>query len=98
MKNNNAPHILNTASNLLGLCFIIVAYFKTLGYSGGSVTDKIVGIAAASFAISSFYSFMSMKSRTEKKMDQRELIADISFFVGLSILMIVILGNVFRIF
>ncbi len=98
MKENTSPHILNTSANLLGLCFIIITYLKNIGYSGGTITDKVVGIAAVFFAFSSFYSFLSMKSQTDKKMERRELVADISFFAGLSILLVVIIGNVFRIF
>ena len=98
MNKNNAPHILNTSANLLGLCFIIITYLKTLGYSSGTITDEVVGLAAIFFTVSSFYSFLSMKSKTEKRMERREFIADISFFIGLSIIVIVIIGNIFRIF
>ncbi len=98
VENRDTPHILNTSSNLLGLCFIVITYLRTMGYPSGSYTDRIVGLAAIFFTVSSFFSFLSMKSSTERKIVHREIIADASFFLGMATLMVIVFGNVFRIF
>ena len=97
MKTSDAPHILNTSANLLGLCFIILTSLRALGHAS-TISESITGIAAVFFAVSCWYSFMSMKSKTDKKIERRELVADISFFIGLTIIMVIIIGNVFRVF
>jgi hypothetical protein len=98
MHNDNTPHILNTSSNLLGLCFIIITYLRALGYSKQTMTDEIVGIAAVVFALSCLFSFLSMKNKELEKIERYEMIADISFFIGITIILIVIISNVFSIF
>ena len=98
MKTSDAPHILNTSANLLGLCFIILTSLRALGRTGGTISESATGVAAVFFAVSCWYSFMSMKSKTDKKIERREMFADVAFFIGLSIIMIIIIGNVFRVF
>jgi hypothetical protein len=52
MEGKNTPHILNTASNLLGLCFIIITLLKTSSAHQNTFVDELVAIEAFIFCLS----------------------------------------------
>jgi hypothetical protein len=88
MENENSersPHILNTSSNLLGLCFIVLTSLKVLKLSETTVIDGFTAIATFFFMFSSILSFLSI--RTKKKIGETyENIADVIFLSGLGFL------------
>jgi len=86
-KNDNSPHILNTSSNLLGLCFIVLTSLKVLKLKGATVIDELTAIAILFFMTSSIFSFLSMRS-TNSLSTRYEKIADIIFLSGLFFLFI----------
>ncbi|MFA5986766.1 MAG: hypothetical protein WC819_05465 [Parcubacteria group bacterium] len=90
-RNTTSPHILNTATNMLGLCFFIVAYLRTAQFAEKTYFDEITGLAAIIFAFSCFFSFFSLKKQKIKEGVRSELIADILFFIGISIIVFVVL-------
>jgi hypothetical protein len=86
-KNNNAPHILNTSSNLLGLCFIVLTSIKILKLREATIIDELTVVALFFFMASSLLSFLSM--RNSHPISYRlEKVADIVFLGGLSLLFI----------
>ncbi|MFB0495344.1 hypothetical protein ABID99_001581 [Mucilaginibacter sp. OAE612] len=44
-RNDKSPHILNAASNLLGLCFVVLTSLKFLKMSDRTYIDETVTIA-----------------------------------------------------
>jgi hypothetical protein len=84
---DKSPHILNTSSNLLGICFLLLTSLKVLGKSQQTVIDDITFIAIILFMLSCLLSFLSMRKPT-KQSKNLEKIADYIFLTGLSVLFI----------
>lgn len=85
---NKSPHILNASSNLLGFTFLVLSSIKGFGLPQAGAIDEVVVFLVVSFAMSCFFSFLSMRSKSERSMAMYEQIADYIFFFGLSILLI----------
>jgi hypothetical protein len=86
-RNGNSQHILNTSSNLLGFCFIVLTSLKVLKLQETTIIDEITAIAILLFMTSSILSFLSMRS--SKKFSVRyENFADIIFLLGLILLFV----------
>ena len=81
-KKNTSPHILNTASNLLGICFIVLTSLKLLKMQGDTLVDEFTTGAMILFMISCILSFLSIKGNG-KSSDVYENIAEILFLIGL---------------
>ena len=79
MSNNH--HILNAASNLLGIALIIITGISVTGQLGRSIADEIAWAAALCFSLSCLLSYLSM--RNEQRTARYELWADRIFLAGL---------------
>ena len=88
-KRDSQAHILNAASNLLWICFVLITGLKVAGVSHGTYLDEIVIFAAVLFVSSCLLSYASI--RTEKRTGRLERLADICFLVGLICLSIAVL-------
>jgi len=58
---DKSPHILNAASNLLGICFIVLTSLKLLDKSDKTVIDDVTIIAIVFFMASCIFSFLSIR-------------------------------------
>ena len=87
MENRKSAHILNTSSNLLGLCFIVLTSLKVLKLKQTSMIDEFTAIATVSFMASSVLSFLSIRSNSRLS-EKYENIADYVFMTGLFVLFI----------
>ncbi len=78
-----SKHILPTASNLLGICFIILNFIKIwkVGRVEAIIIDKLVGLAMGLFLTACILSYASMRSR--KRSEVHEKGADFIFLIGL---------------
>jgi len=94
-KKNVSSHILPTAANLLGLCFLILN-LKKLWKAGKivEIVDKADGIAILIFLAASVLSYASMRS--SKREVLYEKIADIVFIAGLLLLSLIAVITVFE--
>ena len=81
-RKNTSPHILNTSSNLLGICFIVLTSLRLLKVQAETLIDEFTAAAMILFMISSILSFLAIRSRTLVG-DRLENIAEISFLIGL---------------
>ncbi|GEP89051.1 hypothetical protein SAMN05660909_04525 [Chitinophaga terrae (ex Kim and Jung 2007)] len=90
-NHNKSPHILNTSTNLLGFCLIILTSIKVTGFSAATLIDDFTGIAAILLMASCLLSFLSMRSRRENFSARLELIADYTFLVALVCISITII-------
>ncbi len=83
-KKNISNHILPTASNLLGLCFVILSYIRLSRISHETVLDELVLILMVFLLASSLFSYASIRAKTRN--DLYEKIADIIFLIALVLL------------
>jgi hypothetical protein len=84
---DKSPHILNTSSNLLGICFLLLTSLKVLGKSQQTAIDDITFVAIVLFMLSCLLSFLSMRKHTRQS-KSLENIADYIFLTGLSVLFV----------
>ena len=78
-----SPHILNTSSNLLGFCLIVLTSIKVSRSGSATIIDDITGIAAILLVISCLLSFLSMRTKNEIRSEKLESAADIVFLIAL---------------
>lgn len=86
-QSEKSPHILNTSSNLLGICFLVLTSLKVLGKSQQTVIDDTTFIAIILFMLSCLLSFLSMRKQT-KQSKTLENAADYIFLTGLFVLFV----------
>lgn len=87
MRNDNAPHILNTSANLLGICFLILTSIQVIYVNEKTIIDTIVSFTIFLFMLSCLFSFLSMRKKAASGA-KFELIADYIFLGGLFALFI----------
>ena len=75
------PHILNAASNLLGIAFVIIAGLNVTRLTGRTLADEVAWGAAVLLSASCLLSYLAI--RAEPKGARAEAWADIAFLLGL---------------
>ena len=85
--NEKSPHILNASSNLLGICFIVLASLKVLNKSEKTMVDEVTVCAIILFMISCILSFLSIR-KNSRQSELFEKIADFFFLGGLLLLFV----------
>jgi len=95
-RKDNSPHILNSSSTLLGLCFIVLTSLKVTSRTEKSIIDELTAVASVMFMTSSILSFLSMRSIKTPKI-QYEKNADYIFLAGLLFLFITTMLLIFNI-
>ena len=83
MANNKSEHILNTSSNLLGFCLVVLTSLKISKYSAVSIIDELTGIGTIFLIVSSILSFLSIRSNKENISVRYEKIAENIFIIAL---------------
>ncbi len=83
MANITSQHILGTSANLLGFCLFIITSLHISNKSESTLIDEFTSIIALMLAVSTIFSFISI--RTEKKVleNRLELFADYLFIISL---------------
>ncbi len=81
------PNILNAASNLLGICFILITGLK-LSKSNGSWADETAWCAAILLLVSCGLSYFAIRQDSDTGWHVRW--ADRSFLAGLALLFIAV--------
>ena len=89
MKNKKLPHILNTSSNLLGFCLVVLTSLKISRYNEQTLIDEITGVIAILLTVSSVLSFLAIRSKNDQFREQYEIIADIVFLIALILISII---------
>lgn len=98
MAAEKSPHILNSSSNLLGFCLVVLTSIKISKFSTATAIDEITGLSAIVLMISCILSFLSIRSKSELKSEKLERVADVFFLIGLISLAITILLVSFNLF
>lgn len=86
---SKAPHVLNASTNLVGFSFILLTSLKFFKFTGNDIVGELVAITVVSFILSCTFSFFSLRSKSPKRSDQYETIADYIFLIALMLLLIV---------
>jgi hypothetical protein len=98
MINTKSQHILNTSSNLLGFCLIVLTSLKISKLSEVSKIDELTGVACILLITSCLLSFLSIRSLRPKLNARYETFADYIFIVALLLVFIVTFMIAFLIF
>ena len=86
---NKSQHILNTSSNLLGFCLIVLTSLKISKLSEVSKIDEITGVACILLISSCLFSFLSIRTFKERLSTRYEKIADNIFIGGLLLVFVI---------
>lgn len=91
MANSTSQHILSSSANLLGFCLFVITtmHFSKMGYD--SLIDEFTSVVALLLAVSSFFSFLSIKTKNEKRELLLENVADILFLLSIIGIVFIIL-------
>ncbi|MCF3112185.1 hypothetical protein LL912_25580 [Niabella sp. CC-SYL272] len=96
-QDQKSPHILNAASNLTGICFILITSLRIFSNKGErTVMDEAAAVAILFFMTSCILSFLSMRSSGSKS-NKLESYADYVFLTGLGLLFVITLLFVFNV-
>ncbi|MFT3980197.1 MAG: hypothetical protein QM687_06975 [Ferruginibacter sp.] len=88
MDNQKSPHILNAASNLLGICFILLTSFKVFKLGAGTLYDEFIVVSILLFMSSCILSFLAIRN-SMKPNSRYEQLADYFFMSGLISLFVI---------
>lgn len=94
-KKNISRHILPTAANLLGLCFVIFSIIKVYEFDRKTLLDEMTAFTMVLFLASSLLSYVSIRSKN--KSEKYEKIADSFFLCGLTAMTLITLIIAFEI-
>jgi len=75
------PHILNAASNLLGISLLVITGLKFTHQSEHTFADEIAWVAAAGFTVSCLLAYLSIRDDAENRWHEEW--ADKAFILGL---------------
>ncbi len=89
MTTNKSQHILNTSSNLLGFCLVVLTSLKISKMSEVSKIDEFTGVACILLIGSCLFSFLSIRASKEKLMVKYERLADNIFIAGLFLVFVI---------
>ena len=82
---NRSPHILNAASNLLGICFVIVGGLKLTNMNARSYSDEAAWLAALLLFVSIMISYLAIRNGGARSW--QTIAADAAFIAGIVTLM-----------
>ncbi|HXL56658.1 MAG TPA: hypothetical protein VN958_10395 [Chitinophagaceae bacterium] len=91
MPNNNkrktiAEHVFNGSTTMAGVSVTIIALFRVMKMGVGTYADEILSANTCIFFASAILAYMALR---KDQYDTIETIADILFFTGMVIMMIV---------
>ena len=76
-----SQHILNTSSNLLGFCLVIITSLKVAKLSKkGTYLDDFAAVASLLLMASCILSFLAIRTESDKRSYKFERIADLFFY------------------
>ncbi|WP_343693520.1 hypothetical protein [Chitinophaga sp.] len=90
-KDRKSPHILNTSTNLLGFCLIVLTSIKVAHFNNITIIDDTTGIAAILLMASCLLSFLSLRSSHPQWSEKLETFADYIFLAALVCISITII-------
>lgn len=89
MDKNKSTHILNTSSNLLGFCLIVLTSLKISKMSETTMIDECTGVTSILLMVSSLMSFLAIRSKNVRLSESYERIADVVFLIALVLIFLI---------
>ncbi len=89
MQKNSSQHILNSSSNLLGFCLVVLTSLKITKINEHTFIDEFTGLACFVLVLSSILSFLSIRSNDEKSKSRFEKLAEYIFMTALIVVFII---------
>ena len=83
MPKVKSPHILNTSSNLMGFCLVVLTSIKISKFAQATIIDEITGLTAVFLVVSCILSFLSIRTANDIRAEKLERIADVIFLIAL---------------
>ena len=96
MANNTSQHILGTSANLLGFCLFVITSLRIANQLETHVIDELTSVIALMLTFSCVFSFISIKTKYEKRELIMETIADYFFIISLIGILVIILFITFH--
>jgi len=93
LEEDLSVHILGVSAAMVGVCLTVIGLIRiviTLG-KFDTIADNILAFASLVFLISCFCSYWALRTRGTRRMHLLERIADVTFLIGL-LLMVVVCG------
>lgn len=90
-----SDHILQTSSNLLGLCFLILSFIKVNKLGASTFLDELLTLPILLFFSSAILSYLSL--RRNNRAETYEIWADRIFITGLFAIAIISLIFIFEV-
>jgi len=91
MANYTSQHILNTSASLLGFCLFVITSLHIANKTEIFFIDEFTSIVAVLLTFSCISSFISIRTKNDKREKNYEAIADYLFLAGLIGILIIIL-------
>jgi hypothetical protein len=98
MPNNTSPHILNTSATLLGFCLFVITSLHIANKIATQLVDEFTSVIAVLLTFSCIFSFVSIRTKIQRKEKRLEAIADYFFIAALIGILIIILLITFHFF
>lgn len=98
MANYTSQHILNTSASLLGFCLFVITSLHIANKTEVYFIDEFTSVVTILLTFSCIFSFISIRTKHEKREKQLETIADYLFLTALVGILIIILLITFNFF
>ena len=83
-------HIFSVSAAMVGVCLTVIGIFQIGKLKEvGSISDNILAIDAMAFLFSCILSYIALRTRTQKRRQRIEKIADLVFMGGLCLMAVV---------
>ncbi|HMS30227.1 MAG: hypothetical protein IPQ10_05805 [Saprospiraceae bacterium] len=83
MNSKTSQHILSTSTNLLGFCLFVITSLHFSNKADDNLIDEFTSLVALLLAVSSIFSFFSLRTENSRYSIRLETIADYIFVVSL---------------
>lgn len=85
-KKDIARYVFSGSTTMIGVCITVIALFKITNTGMKTYADEILSIDTLFFILAAYMSYLVLRS---PKNQHLEKLADVLFFTGMSIMMIV---------
>jgi len=85
-KRKIAHHVFGGSTTMIGVCITIIALFKTSNTGKSTSADEILGVNTFIFITAAMLSYLSLRKNDDAKL---EWWADVLFFIGMSLMLVV---------
>lgn len=81
-----AHHVFSGSSTMVGVCITVITLFHVMKSDVASYADEMISVDALIFIIASLCSYLSLRHNNNRRLEK---VADLLFFIGMFVLVIV---------